>query len=99
MTPPTRDTADRPTTDDGAEAGADTTVPSVRWPLLSIGGVASLCCLFATPAATGVGGAAVAGGATAAAGGGVVRVLVSALTLGLVAAVLRYRAGSSGCQE
>jgi len=59
-----------------------------RWSLLGLGGTVSLCCLFAAPTAS---SAAVAGGTAAAAGGGVVRVVVSALTVAVVGAVLRYR--------
>jgi hypothetical protein len=71
---------------------------AARWTLLGLGGTASLCCLFAAPAATGVAGATVAGGATAAIGGGLVRVFVSALAVGLVGLGLRFRAGSCDCE-
>lgn len=74
------------TTSDGDD---ETTIG--RWPLLGLGGIVSLCCLFATPAATGAAGATVSGGTTAAMGGGLVRVLVTALTVGLVGLVVRYR--------
>jgi len=80
-------TADR----DGRE-----TTPT-RWGILGIGGTVSLCCLFAAPAATGAAGATVAGGATATLGGGLVRVFVSALTVGLIGFFLRSRAGSCDC--
>ncbi|MFD1589502.1 hypothetical protein ACFR9U_21200 [Halorientalis brevis] len=72
---------------------------SGRWALLGIGGTVSLCCLFAAPAATGAAGAAVAGGTTAAIGGGVVRVLVSALTVGLIGVLLRARGDSCSCEN
>ncbi|WP_246989344.1 hypothetical protein [Halorientalis marina] len=72
---------------------------AARWSLLGLGGVVSLCCLFAAPATTGAAVGTVSGGATAATGGGVVRVLVSALTVGLVGVVVRYRIdGSCSCE-
>lgn len=69
-----------------------------RWPLVAVGGAVSLCCLFAAPAATGTAGGVAAGGATAALGGGVVRVAVSALTVGLIAVVWRLRTDAN-CSE
>jgi len=70
-----------------------------RWSLLGLGGAVSLCCLFAAPAAGGAVTGTAAGGATAALGGGVVRILVSALTVGLLGMALRYRASSCGCNQ
>jgi hypothetical protein len=81
-----------------ATAADERETSAARWTLLGLGGTASLCCLVAAPAATGAAGATVAGGATAAIGGGLVRVFVSALTVGLVALVLRFRAGSCDCE-
>ena len=78
--------------DESAESGS-------RWSLLGLGGAVSLCCLFAAPATGGAVGGTVAGGATAALGGGVVRILVSALTVGLLGLALRYRGGSCACDQ
>jgi len=61
--------------------------------LLGLGGALSLCCLVATPAATGAVGAAAGGGTAAALGGDMVQLLVTALTVGLLAGVLRLRTG------
>lgn len=73
------------------EADADSDAASTPpWGLLGVGGAVSLCCLFAAPAAGGV-----AGGTTAALGGGLVRILVTALTVGTIGAV--YCVRSSGC--
>ncbi|RLM54146.1 hypothetical protein DVK02_11820 [Halobellus sp. Atlit-31R] len=80
---------------DGTES-SDDTESSKRWSLLGLGGAVSLCCLFAAPAAGGAVSGTVAGGATAALGGGVVRILVSALTVGAIGAALRYR--TRGCE-
>lgn len=80
-----------------ATAADERETSSTRWALLRLGGTASLCCLFAAPAATGVAGATVAGGA-AAIGGGLVRVFVSALAVGLISLGLRFRAGSCDCE-
>ena len=66
--------------------------------LLGVGGAVSLCCLFATPAGTGAVGTTVAGGTTAALGGGLVRILVSAMAVGIVAAVVRMRTGCGSCE-
>lgn len=74
---------------DGKASTGDASTPP--WGLLGVGGALSLCCLFATPAA----GAAAAGGTTAAFGGGLVRIVVTALTVGVIGAV--YRVRSSGC--
>jgi len=57
-----------------------------NWSLLGLGGVLSLCCVFA-PAAAGAAGGAAAGGATASVGGGLVQVAVSAVTVGVLGAV------------
>lgn len=70
-----------------------------RWSLLGLGGVVSLCCLFAAPATTGAVGGAVAGGTTAALGGGLVRILVSALTVGGIGIALRLRSDSPPCEK
>jgi hypothetical protein len=67
--------------------------------LVGLGGAVSLCCLFATPAGTGAVGTTVAGGTTAALGGGVVRILVSAVAVGAVAAVVRMRTDCGSCAE
>ncbi|CQH64657.1 uncharacterized protein HHUB_5123 (plasmid) [Halobacterium hubeiense] len=60
------------------------------WRLLGVGGALSLCCLFAAPTA----GAAAAGGTAAALGGGLVRIVVTALTAGVIGAL--YWLYSSG---
>lgn len=65
--------------------------------LLGLGGALSLCCLVATPAATGAVGAATGGGAAAALGGNLVQLLVTALTVGLLAVLVRLRTGGDGC--
>ncbi|AQL41809.1 hypothetical protein BV210_03350 [Halorientalis sp. IM1011] len=82
---------------DGADEDADDA--DARWPLVAVGGAVSLCCLFAAPAATGAASGVAAGGATAALGGGVVRVAVSALTVGLLAVVWRLRTDASCCEK
>jgi hypothetical protein len=82
---------------DAAAEGDDES--DARWPLAAVGGAVSLCCLFAAPAATGAAGGAVAGGAAASLGGGVVRVAVSALTVGLVAVVWRHRTDATCCEQ
>lgn len=69
-----------------------------RWSLLGLGGALSLCCLFAAPAATGAAGATAAGGATAALGGGLIRILVAALTVGVLGFVYRFRSDSKSCE-
>jgi len=79
-------------TDVADEDGDDS---DARWPLVAVGGAVSLCCLFAAPAASGV----AAGGATAALGGGVVRVAISALTVGLLAVVWRLRTDANCCEK
>ncbi len=78
-------------TDSDEDASAeDASTPP--WRLLGVGGALSLCCLFAAPTA----GAAAAGGTAAALGGGLVRILVTALTVGVVGVVYRFRSGC-GC--
>ena len=62
-------------------------------PLLGIGGALSLCCLVATPATTGAVGGVAGGGVAAAFGGSLVRVLTTALTVGLLAVLVRVRSG------
>ena len=70
---------DQSMTGSGKDASAeDASTPP--WRLLGVGGVLSLCCLFAAPAA----GAAAAGGTAAVFTSGLVRVLVSALTVGVI---------------
>jgi len=79
-------------TDDSTESNG-----GYPWSLLGGGGTVSRCCLVAAPAA---GGAAVAaGGTTAALGGGLVRVLVSALTVGVIGVGLRYRRNGCSYEE
>jgi hypothetical protein len=81
-------------------ADPDGSTESMRspWPLLGIGGALSLCCLVAAPAATGAAGAATGGGTAAALGGGFVQVLVTAVTVGLLAALVRLRTGGESCE-
>jgi hypothetical protein len=63
-----------------------------QWSWLGLGGVASLCCVFAAPSgAAALGGAAAAGGTTAALGGGLIRIAVVTLTVGVIALALRLR--------
>jgi hypothetical protein len=63
-----------------------------KWSWLGLGGIASLCCVFAAPSgAAALGGAAAAGGTTAALGGGLIRIAVAALTVGFIALALRLR--------
>lgn len=77
------------TTDDGASAG---------WrSVLGLGGATALCCLFATPAATGAVGMTVPGGTTAALGGGIIRILVSAVTVGILAVAIGRRTDRGSC--
>ncbi len=78
----------------GSDAEASTEDASTRpWRLLGVGGALSLCCLFAAPAA----GAAAAGGTAAALGGGLVRIIVTALTVGVFGAVYRVRLSGCAC--
>jgi hypothetical protein len=91
--------ADSPA-DSADDAGsADDPESNGRWSLLGVGGVVSLCCLFAAPAATGAAAGTVAGGATAALGGGLVRILVSAAAVGCLAVAFRLRAGTAACTD
>lgn len=76
--------------DPATNSEADSTPP---WRLLGVGGALSLCCLFAAPTA----GAAAAGGTAAALGGGLVRILVTAVTVGVVGAVYRLRSSDCAC--
>ncbi|AWB26973.1 hypothetical protein [Halococcoides cellulosivorans] len=55
--------------------------------ILAIGGVASLCCLFTAPAAF-VAGGGLSAGAAAALGGTIAQILVTALTLGVLAGTI-----------
>lgn len=70
-----------------------------RRSLIGLGGAVSLCCLFATPAATGAVGTTVAGGTTAALGGGLIRILVTAFGVGIAASVIGWRASCDSCGE
>lgn len=65
------------------------------WRLLGVGGALSLCCLFAAPTA----GAAAAGGTATALGGGLVRIVVTALTVGVVGAVYRFHSSDCACED
>jgi hypothetical protein len=76
---------------DKSEDVADASKPP--WRLLGVGGALSLCCLFAAPA----GGAAAAGGTAAALGGGLTRVLVTAITVGVIGLVYRIWSSGSDC--
>jgi hypothetical protein len=78
---------------------ADGTAESTRshWSLLGISGALSLCCLVAAPASTGAAGAVAGGSTTAALGGGLVHVLVTAVTVGLLAGFVRLRTGGESC--
>lgn len=85
-------------TDEHTESD-DASGSTSRRTLLGFGGAVSLCCLFATPAATGAVGTTVAGGTTAALGGGVVRILVTALGVGVAAFVIGLRTDCDDCSE
>ncbi len=61
-----------------------------RWSLLGLAGVGSLCCIVA-PTVSVASGVTAASGAIAAVGGGLVQILVSALTVGAIGLVVRYR--------
>ena len=84
---------------DTATDEAEDTDSKNRWPLIGLGGAVSLCCLFAAPAATGAAGATVAGGATAAFGGGIIRILVSAIAVGVVGVAIQLWPSSSSCER
>lgn len=71
---------------------------SSLWPTLGLGGILSLCCLFAAPAASGAVGGTAAAGATAALNGGIIQVSVTALTVGTLIAVFRLRSKSKSCE-
>jgi hypothetical protein len=79
---------------------ADGTTESTRsyWSLLGIGGVLSLCCLVAAPAASGAVGGAAGAGTAATLGGGAVQILVTAVTVGLLAGFVRLRTGGESCE-
>ncbi|MFC7060031.1 hypothetical protein [Halovenus salina] len=63
-----------------------------RWSLLGLAGVTSLCCLGLSSAAVTGGAAAVTGGAAASgAGAGLAQVAATAVTLAVVALVVRWR--------
>jgi hypothetical protein len=62
------------------ESGSAEDASTPPWGLLGVGGAVSLCCLFAAPTA----GAAAAGGTAGALGGGLIRIVVTALTVGVI---------------
>ena len=73
---------------------------TARWPLLGLGGAVSLCCVFAAPSAssavtTAAAGGAAAGGAAAGTGADAVRIVVTALAVGLLVFVVRRRTDAS----
>ena len=74
-----------------SDADRDATTDSgPRWSLLGLAGVGSLCCIVA-PTVNVASGVTAASGATAAVGGGLVQILVTALTVGAIGLVVRYR--------
>jgi len=79
---------------------ADGSTESTRshWSLVGIGGALSLCCLVAAPAASGAVGGAAGASTAALLGGGLVRVLVTAVTVGLLVGLVRLRTGDE-CRE
>ncbi len=83
---------------DASRNSADETNSTSRWPLLGLGGAVSLCCIFTAPAATTAVGSTVAGGTTAALGGGLIRILVSAVTVGSVGIAIRLLTNSQSCE-
>ena len=70
-----------------------------RWSLLGVAGGLSLCCLFAAPLTATAVGTTVAGGTTAALGGGLVRILVSAVTVGVLGVAARWWTDSPSCER
>jgi hypothetical protein len=82
-----------------AKGEAENTKSKNRWSLIGLSGAVSLCCRFAAPAATGAAGATVAGGATAAFGGGLIRILVSAIGVGIVGIAIQLWPSSSSCER
>jgi hypothetical protein len=79
---------------------AEEDIESTRsyWSLFGIGGALSLCCLVAAPAASGAVGGAAGASTAATLGGGVVQVLVTAVTVGLLAGLVRLRTGGESCE-
>ncbi|MEF8821519.1 MAG: hypothetical protein V5A52_04515 [Halovenus sp.] len=61
------------------------------WSILGLGGVVSLCCVFATPLTAGGAGTAAGAGSAAALGGTLLQIAVTALTVGLFGVVLALR--------
>jgi len=78
----------------------DGTAESTRshWSLLGIGGALSLCCLVAAPATSGAVGGAAGASTAATLGGSLVQVLVTAVTVGLLAGFVRLRTGGESCE-
>lgn len=65
-----------------------------RWSILGLGGVVSLCCLFAAPLTAGSAGTAAGAGSAAALGGSLLQIAVTALTVGIFGVVLSLRTRS-----
>jgi len=61
--------------------------------LLGLGGALSLCCLVTAPVSTGAAAAVTGGSAAATLGGNLVQILVTAVTVGLLAGFVRLRSG------
>lgn len=72
----------------------DTSTPP--WRLLGVGGALSLCCLFAAPTAA---GAAAAGGTAAVLTGGLIRIVVTALTVGVIGGLYWLHSGNYADQS
>ena len=70
-----------------------------RWSTYGIGGLASLCCVFLASAMAAAAGGTISGGVTATLGGTIVRIVVTVLAVGTVAAGIsagrRVRPGES----
>jgi len=67
-----------------------------RLPILGLGGLLSLCCIFAAPTSTAaVGGTAA--GTTAAAGGDAAQIAIAALTVSTLAAIWHIRTTNESC--
>jgi hypothetical protein len=82
-------------TDCSGDDGDDAREDASRWAWLGLGGILSLCCVFAASASTAaVGGTAA--GTTAAAGGGPVQIAVAAVTVAALWLVFRVRAERAG---
>lgn len=80
--------------DTDADADAD---DRSRLSTLGLGGLLSLCCIFAAPTSAGAVGGAAAAGTTAAAGGDAVRIAIAALTVGALAAIWHVRSTNDSC--